>query len=437
MKKLVIIVSALLLCLSAGAAAPKAITPNDFKGSDTERIQKAVNAAAKTTGSVTIPRENSNGTAIWMIDEAIRVPSGVTILIDNATLQLSDSCRDNMFRSDNVGVGITDPVWNHNIAILGIGNAVIRGAANPRASGDGLRKLALDPAANSVGHRSSYGSDAARPEEKQTSDWRGFLILMAYVDGLRIDGLRVEYAHTWAITCEKVHHARLENLDFYCPQFREVEGRTVHTFNNDGIDLREGCKYFRINNISGVTGDDLIALSALDMGEKYHQNGLLESFQVTSCAHNGPEDDIEHVFITNVKANFQAVAIRASDTASVHHVYINGVQQCKDPLVTTPYRGSVYVLKVGNHAYGSAPEDYKIHDIHAMNIVGDGRCLIQVGNPIRDCTFLNCVYTGLTEDTAITWTKEARERSVNVHVENVIWCPSAADNSVVPELQKF
>lgn len=29
------------------------------------------------------------------------------------------------------------------------------------------------------------------------------------------------------------------------------------------------------------------------------------------------------------------------------------------------------------------------------------------------------------------------QNTVNVHVENVIWCPSAADNSVVPELQRF
>ena len=114
---------ALLLATAAAAEgfARGPVTPNDFAGSDTRRIRLAVEAAKGTTNSVTIPRLNANGSTVWMIDSAILLPSGMTVILDNCTLQLSDSCRDNMFRSDNVGIGIADPAWNENIAIIGVG----------------------------------------------------------------------------------------------------------------------------------------------------------------------------------------------------------------------------------------------------------------------------------------------------------------------------
>lgn len=403
--------------------------------SDSPSIQKAVNeAVAEGSGEVRL-KAKEDGTP-WIIGEAIRLPSGIRFIVDNCTMKLSDACRDNMFRSDNVGAGIENPTWNYDISIIGIGDAVLRGADNPRATGDGLRTLALDPAPNGVGHRSSYGSDAARAGEKQRSDWRNFMILMGYVDGLRIEGLRIEYAHGWAVTCEKVRHAKLRRLDFYCPQYRKVRGRTVHTFNNDGIDLREGCKYFDISDITGITGDDLIALSALDMGEKYHRNGDLESFQVTSCAHNGPEDDIEYVHISSVRTNYAAIALRASDSAQIHHVYINGVTVRKDPLVTTPYKGCPYTLKLGNRAYGSPGKDFTIHDIYASNLVGDGRRLIEVTSPVRDCYFSNAVYTGVVDEGPIWYSAEAKEKSVNVVESQLFHLPSATDDSVAPQLRK-
>ncbi|HRP33999.1 MAG TPA: hypothetical protein PKV73_19005, partial [Agriterribacter sp.] len=44
------------------AYAATVITPNDFTGSDIERIQAAINAAKNTTHKIVIPSGNSNGT---------------------------------------------------------------------------------------------------------------------------------------------------------------------------------------------------------------------------------------------------------------------------------------------------------------------------------------------------------------------------------------
>lgn len=428
MKK--IFIYSLFLCIY-NVVFSKVITPNDFNGTDTERIQKAINAASKTSHTITIPQSNKNGSNIWMIDEAILLPSNMTVILDNCTLQLSDKSRDNMFRSNNVGIGIADPKWNHNISIIGQGNAVMKGAVNPRATGDGLRHLNINPAPNHNKDRSSYGSDALKPEEKQMSDWRGFMVLMAYVDSFQLKNVRIEYAHTWAVTFEQVHNATISNIEFFCPQYRFLkDGKKVHTFNNDGIDLREGCKHFRIDNINSINGDDCIALSALDMGEKYHKNGDVNSFQVTSCAHRGPEDDIEHIYISNITSNYAGVALRTSDSASIHHVYINGVTICKDPNIDTPYNGCPYTLLVGNRGYGKPTTTPRIHDIYAQNLIGDGRRLIYVSSPIRDCVFMNAIYTGKVATSAISWADGTQQQSINVQVINVVKNTSSYDNSV-------
>jgi hypothetical protein len=96
------------------------ITPIQFEGSDTQRIQEAVDKAAATAGKVVIPANNSYRSGVWLLDSAVRLPSNITVILDNCTIQLSDSCRDNMFRSNNVGLGIKNPKWNYNISIIGL-----------------------------------------------------------------------------------------------------------------------------------------------------------------------------------------------------------------------------------------------------------------------------------------------------------------------------
>src|SRR5665648_337919 len=90
------------------------INPNQFEGTDIQRIQSAIDASVGITNKIVIPSGNANGTNVWLLDDAILLPGNMTVILDNCTLQLSDKCRDNMFRSNNVGIGITDPVRNNN-----------------------------------------------------------------------------------------------------------------------------------------------------------------------------------------------------------------------------------------------------------------------------------------------------------------------------------
>lgn len=396
----------------------RSITPNDFAGTDVERIQSAIDSANGTTNKVVIPMRNSNGTNIWKIDKAILLPSNLTLILDNCVIQLSDQSRDNMFRSDNVGIGIANPKWNVNISIIGVGEVLLKGADNPRSTGDAYRTLTLSPDKGRV----SYGSDAGKENVKQKGDWRNNMIQIAYVNGFRIKNVTIENSHAWAISFERTKNAELSALRFMNPEYIQVKGRKVKVYNKDGINLRHGCKYFRIDNITGVNGDDLIALSSLDAAPYYHTSGDINSYQVTSTKWNGPEDDTEQVFITNCQTNYTGVAIRASDSASIHHVYINGVITKARPDTPPPYGGSPYTVLIGGTGYGEASIKGKINSIYATNLFGDGKSLILVQSPVVDCQFVNGIYTGSAPE-AITYTID-KNTTRNILEVNLLKVPT-------------
>lgn len=382
------------------------ITPNQFKGSDTERIQAAVDKAACTTGKVVIPTINSNGTNIWLLDSAILLPSNIKVILENCTIQLSDSCRDNMFRSNNVGLGITDPEWNRKISIIGIGDVLLIGADNPRATGDGARTLVSE---NQPG-RVSYGSDAGKEGIKQKGDWRNIMILMAFVDGFKLKNVNIKNAHAWAVSFERTLNAEISDITFDCPSSQLVNGKEVFIRNRDGIDLRHGCKNFRINNISGTTEDDFIALSTLGLHSENNVGGTLNSTMVTSTNWRGPEDNTENIYIANIvcKSLTRAIAIRANDIASTNNVYINGVI----------FNGGYNAILVGGRGYGKDSQAGKINNIHAMNIIGDGRSLIQIEEAVADCSFINGLYRG--DENQIIMYNIDKNKTKNIISQNLI-----------------
>lgn len=425
MRNLFVLFFSLLILLSACVNSVTVITPNDFKGSDIERIRAAIDAARETTHKITIPSKNSNGTDKWVIDSAILLPGNMTVILDNCTIQLSDSCRDNMFRSDNAGVGITDPKWIHNIHIIGEGNVLLKGADNPRSTGDEERTLTLTPekvkpwsidSANNVG-RVSYGSDAGKEGRRQRGDWRNMMILIAYVDGFSIKNVKIENSHAWGMSFERTHNAEIADINIYNPETMMIKGVEKKVFNKDGIDLRQGCKYFRMRNITGINGDDLIALSNLDTPPFYHSNGDIRSCQVTSTKWYGPEDDIEQVFITNCQTNYGGVAIRASGDQGIHHVYVNGVITKSRPDTKPPYGGSRFSLLLGGRGYGELSQPGKINNIYAMNLMGDGKSLVKIEAPAANCTFSNGIYTG---NGPAVWYVIDKKETKNINESNII-----------------
>ncbi|MBP5182196.1 MAG: hypothetical protein J6331_04115, partial [Lentisphaeria bacterium] len=74
--------------------------------SDSDRIEAAIRDCRGE--AVLIPprvSEREPERDFWLLDRAILLPENTTVVLENCKLKLSDTCRDNFFRSANCGLG--------------------------------------------------------------------------------------------------------------------------------------------------------------------------------------------------------------------------------------------------------------------------------------------------------------------------------------------
>ena len=227
------------------------ITPNDHLGaSDAESIRNAIAHAIRVGNlRIRIPHVNARtGEARWVIGETIYLPSDIEILFDNAHLVLADGCFCNMFAAHG---GDTAEKALKSITLRGCGNAVL----------DGGRY-------NGLSERNSE-KDGKPHITKNTT------LLFTNVENLVVEDLTLARQRWWAITNVAVRHARFARIRFeaelsridengvHHPEEWPTHYREMYVKNADGIDLRVGCSDVLIEDISGFTGDDTVALTAL------------------------------------------------------------------------------------------------------------------------------------------------------------------------------
>ncbi|MGH2645670.1 MAG: hypothetical protein ACRDE2_17095, partial [Chitinophagaceae bacterium] len=257
----------------------------------------------------------------------------------------------------------------------------------------------------------------------------------AYVNGFKLKNVTIEKTHAWAISTERVLNADISNISLNDPGgWQIIDGKKQYFENRDGIDLRDGCKNFRINNISGVTGDDFIALSTLGVNSENQEGGSLNSTMVTSRKWHGEEDNTERIFITNINCKTPqfGVAIRANDMASINNVYLNGVFYEGGRNQTILVGDSLFfqydrashtkngqlLLISGRSSYGRESQPGKINNIHAMNIFGVGGSLININAAIANCSFTNGICTG--KDDQIILYKIDKSKTTDIVSQNLI-----------------
>ena len=262
--------------------------PNDFSGSDSRRIAAAVAAAAAGDRTVVISKRRGPDRDHWLIDEAILLPDGIQVTIDDCRIKLSDRARDNFFRTANCGMGISDIQTLRGIRLLGRGRAVLEGADHPRATGDANKTLGVR----------TYGTDAGKPGEKQTGDWRNIGVLFARTEDFEIAGLLIRNYHCWGVSLEKCAHGRVHDLAFDTREKRLVDGVPQMMLNQDGLDIRKGCHHIEIENISGRTGDDLVALTAIH--PEATGVGTLDYTEVSGCPGTLADNDIHDITVRHV-----------------------------------------------------------------------------------------------------------------------------------------
>ncbi len=365
------------------AAAYPAITPNDFVGSDSERINQAITAAVTLGTKVVIPKRNQSQSGLrdlWLLDSAIMVQSGTTLVLDNCHIKVSDRCRDNFIRSANCGIGISEISPMSDIHIMGIGSVLLEGADKPRATGDSAKTLG----------EHSYGTDAGVPEQSQTGDWRNIGILLAHVEHFSIENLRIKDSHGWAISLERCAFGKVRDIDFASTGKKDIDGVSETILNQDGLNLRQGCHNITIENISGHTGDDLVAFTSIQ-GNK--PAGSTESTMVSGSGNRGDgSDDIRYIILRNVRGHcaggHHIVRLLNASGLRIHDVIIDG-------LVDTSGTGtrSRAALKIGdsNPRWGGVTPLGDTHGIIISNIMSRAEHTILIAGSLSESLITNVI----------------------------------------------
>ncbi|MDO5582041.1 MAG: glycosyl hydrolase family 28 protein [Planctomycetia bacterium] len=368
-------------CFSANEASPKN-DPNHYSGTDSERIAAAVQYGSAHGGIVRIPARLPDKEAnrnCWLLDSAILLSNRTTLILENCKIKLSDQCRDNFIRSANCGIGIEKPAPLEEIHILGIGQSELIGADHPRSTGDGNKIL---------GQR-SYGTDAGKPNESQKGDWRNIGILFANVKNFSIQNLTVRQAHCWAISLEKCSCGKVSDIVFDATEVRTIDGTAVKTLNQDGLDLRKGCHNIMIENISGNTGDDLVALTAIRISEK--KGGTLEATEVAETDPNAM-NDIHHITIRNVighsKGGHQLVRFLNASGMRIHHVLLDGL------IDTSPEDLAAHAaVRIGdsNPSWGGITPLGDTYGLTIINIQSRAKAAILIAGSLTDSIIANVI----------------------------------------------
>ena len=193
--------------------------PGFYGESDAETLQNAVNAAACRGMGLLIPRYNARCASLrWDIHKAIEVPSNSRIFLADAHLRLTDGSFTNLFYTKN----------SHNIHIRGIGTASLdSGIPN------GLKRK----------NAGKWGFGAIESNA---------LVYMEGVESFTIRDLHIHQSRFYGIFCDCCAQGHIADLDYYAPPIFPDLG---------GIWLEGDCREFLLENLTGITGEDMVRLA--------------------------------------------------------------------------------------------------------------------------------------------------------------------------------
>ena len=321
------------------------VSPNDdgvIGLNDSESIQNAVEIARKSgIGKVVIPKYNKRANSfVWEISKTILLSSNLNIVLDDCLLKMADGVYENFFRTENVYTpngAITDKELKH-ITIKGIGNAVLDGGRP-----NGLNEY------NSLKNGMPYiGLNSP--------------IVFFNVRYFSVENISILNQRWWGMRFEFCKFGKISDI-FICA----VRDRN----NQDGIDIRNGCNNIVIENIIAQTGDDTIALSALDTMRDNKYNMVTDK----------QDNSIHSIIIRNIRGAaliHPLVALRNHNGIKLHDILIENIydtEPLKAEEVTVHIQKGQTVKSTFIEDVGETEEvvqcDYSKYPRYAMIHIGD------------------------------------------------------------------
>ena len=360
-----------VLCAGLAWGGSGKVSPLDFDGTDSDRIAAAVEKAQRTgCCCVSIPRK-PDGTA-WMIDRAILLPNDFTLEVDDCIVQLASGVRDNLIR--NAGAVEGRITGNRNIVVRGRGHAVLCGGTEnhyaPNRSGD-------------------------------VNGWRTISILFCKVDGFKIENLTLRETQAWGVSVEHgCVHGRIADINFE---------DTNKMLNQDGVDVRKGCHDILIENITGVCGDDIVALTALRRSTPMPPGISMQIGGVVPTE----DDDVYDITIRNICARCAGghgiIRLLCQDGVKMHDVVVSNIVDTTD-LEKGDKRASAAV-RIGDVNYWSICKA-KLGDMHGIVVDGvnsKAKTAVLVSGMLSDSMIRN-----------VTGPADAQEVTLAAETSNVV-----------------
>ena len=314
--------------------------------------------------------ENGSRTATvsgeYIIDDAVRLPSDFTLILEDCHLVMAPGVYSNMFVNEHHGtdIGKTERGADRNISIIGRGRAILDGGEY-----------------NGLSERNQL-TDGRPPI------WKNNLVLFTNVRGFKLSGLHCRNQRWWALNFLYCRDGYIGNIDFLASDIGiDENGNEYHGLmrerydevlvkNADGVDIRCGCRDIVIENITGFTEDDTVAITGL-------YGGVESEFAV--C---GVPSDIHNITVRNIRSSAFCTIVRMLNQSGVklYDVTVDGVYDTSREMPQLDH--GLYAVRLGDvRLYGTrhATKD-ETYNITVRNVFGRSDYAVSLAGDMRDVT---------------------------------------------------
>ena len=313
------------------------------------------------------------------LDRAILLESNTTILLHKCVIKQNNEVFDNVFRSKNISIKSGDTLSDEDLRYVPEDIVFFE---NIRIIGDNAEIIGPD-----VNKKHDLGG---KPVDMVGDVWGGrtHQVNIACVRNFEMSGIKFSKTRGWCCEFEFVKGAYIHDIVF----------NTNNVKNGDGLSVRAGCSDFIIKCISGLTGDDAIALNThVSQSDVYPDgtrfifpNEFTWKYNNAECIKNERAGDIYNIYISDLTKDggqYHALILLADMGHQIHDIYIENVMIKSVLPAWTNAVISFYKYKLDKYKKGDISR-IRIKDV--TNYDTNCKYFFYSVNDVVDVHFLNC-----------------------------------------------
>ncbi|MBR3640427.1 MAG: S-layer homology domain-containing protein [Oscillibacter sp.] len=318
-------------------AKPAKVYRRDYDALVIQELIDSAKEAGKTEATIpaTNPRTGDNN---WEICRTIKVPSDMTVYINNCNLIAGRQSLNRIMENEHCGSS-TLAMEDHDIHIIGIGDAQLMGTkigiTTTLSNGTGVSTMDM------------------------------ILMPLHNLRNYSVENLRFEEARFWSLAQMYCRNGRVEHLDFF--NNRPMTD-LLPLREQDGIDVRNGCENIVVNDITGRTGDDMVALNAIrpNISEVTGKHNHIYNIEIRNV----------HGKLENLRMNLR---LTANNGYQIKHILADGIY---DTMLDFGGKRNSSVVRIGDgtasYVFTATQAVGEVEDLFFRNINGETQYILDV-----------------------------------------------------------